>query len=381
MLKILHLITSLNTGGAEMMLFKLLSNMDRSQFESCVVSMLDKGNLGDLLEQKGIRVYQLNMKRGIPSLSSIAALRKILGEEKPDIVQTWLYHADLLGTLVGKSTGVKRLVWNIRCSYMDLSQYSPMTKMVLKMLTFLSRRPDAVIVNSTQGQEVHGQLGYRPKRWVTLFNGFEPDRFKMADPEEKSALRKEFGFPEQTLLLGTVARYDPMKGYPVLMGAAKRVVANTSKQIRFVLVGKGVNDSNGELMKLISENGLSGYVTLLDERKDVPRILSMLDIYISPSIGEGFPNVIGEAMCCGVPCVATDTGESRRLVSDYGIVVQPGDPAALADGILAMLDKDNREALGAAGRRFIEENFHIRRIAEQYEALYKSFALDTSSED
>lgn len=369
--KILHLITSLNTGGAEMMLFKLLSHMDKGQFDSCVVSMLDKGTFGEQLEQMGVPVYPLNMKRGIPSLSSVATLKRIIRTEKPDIIQTWLYHADLLGTLVGKWMRVKRIVWNIRCSYMDLSQYSPVTRIVLRILTWLSQKPDAVIVNSCQGKELHCQMGYKAKRWVILFNGFEPERFKVADPDEVQMLRRKFGLPGDAVILGTAARYDPMKGYHILVNAARRVIDNTSEKIRFVLVGKGVNSANSDLVQMISNNRLEDNFILLDERKDIPEILSMLDIYISPSLGEGFPNVIGEAMCCGVPCVATDTGESKRLVSDYGVIVPPDDPAALAEGILTMLSQDDRRALGLRGRKYIEENFHIQRIADQYESLYR----------
>lgn len=372
---IAHLITGLDTGGAEMMLDKLLSRMDPSKFRNIVISMTGYGKLGTSLQQKGIQVYSLNMRLGIPSPFGLWRVLKILRRECPDILQTWLYHADLLGTIAGKLVGIRRIAWNVRCSDMNLGHYSRLTGLVLRLLARMSRTPDAVVVNSEAGKRQHENIGYEPKNWVLIPNGFDTERFR-PDGLARDRLSRQLGLPAESLIIGTVARYDPMKDHRNLLEAL-RVVLETSSAVRCVLAGKGVDNTNPVLVSAIKSLGLEGKVHLLGERRDIELIMPALDVFVLPSaFGEGFPNVVGEAMSCAVPCIVTDVGDSRFVVGDTGLVVPPMDSQALASAIVQFFGKTGlaRIHLGAMARARIEEKFGLMRIVARYEDFYRGLA-------
>ncbi|MCR4436295.1 MAG: glycosyltransferase [Clostridiales bacterium] len=377
MIKVLHLITGLNTGGAEMMLYKLLSRMDREKFTNIVVSMLDKGFLGDKMSELGIPVYTLNMKRGIPNPKGVWLLYKILKKENPDILQTWLYHADLLGLIAGKLAKVPRLAWNIRCSNMDMSQYSKLSGLILKILAKTSGMPDVVLVNSNSGRNFHENIGYKPRKWEVIFNGFDLDRFHPAPSNLKKKFREELGLPENAFLIGIVARYDIMKGYEYFINAAKYFLntCKADKKVFFIMVGKGVDEKNKDLLQLIEKLCVKDNVFLLGERKDISSIMSILDVMVSSSIfGEGFPNVVGEAMSCAIPCVVTDVGDSAFIVGNNGIVVPPKNAKALAEALLTMFEmkSEKLKEIGYRARKHIENIYDLDIIVKKYEQMYES---------
>ena len=187
-MKVLHLITDLDPGGAEIMLFKLISAINPDVFESLVISMTDKGSVGKKIEQSGVKILSLNMPKGRISLTGFFKLLKLLKREKPDILQTWMYHADLLGLITGKLSSVSKVVWNIRCSNVDFSRYNKLTYWVMKVSAWLSSFPAAIIINSHKGREFHMGQGYHPKKWEIIFNGFDLENFKI-DPLGKKEMR------------------------------------------------------------------------------------------------------------------------------------------------------------------------------------------------
>lgn len=377
MIKVIHLITGLSTGGAEMMLYKLISRMDRARFCNVVVSMTDKGTLGSRLEEIGVPVIILNMKRGIPDPKGIIKLMGILSKERPQILQTWLYHADFLGLLAAKITGVRAVLWNLRCSNMDLRHYSKLTGVLVHLLAKLSSFPDAVLVNSAAGMELHEKLGYRPRRWQLIPNGFELDRYR-PDIKSGEVLRRELDVPEDSIFIGMVARYDPMKDHAGFLRAAGYLLKKyaADPEIHFIMVGKGIDYGNSDLTKIIQDAGIKKYVHLMGERHDIPGIMAAMDIYTSSSYGEGFPNVVGEAMACGVPCVVTDVGDSALIVDAAGLVVPPNNPLALAGAWrqLVEIGPEGRRRLGMAARCRIEEKYSLAAVVAQYEKLYMEFA-------
>src|SRR5215204_2688894 len=187
MLKILHLITSLDVGGTEMQLAKLLARTDHSCFEHCVVSLINIGPTGEIIRGQGIPVYSLGMKRSVPSISGLWKLWRVICVQQPQILQTWLYHADLLGLLVGKLARVPIIAWNLRCSLVEMQYYPRLSKLVVRFLSRLSAIPDAVVVNSEAGRQAHTHLGYRPRRFELIPNGVELDRFR-PDPSAREWL-------------------------------------------------------------------------------------------------------------------------------------------------------------------------------------------------
>ncbi|MBN1428635.1 MAG: glycosyltransferase [Anaerolineae bacterium] len=374
--KITHLITDLDTGGAEMMLARLVTHMDSKQFTNTVISLTDLGTLGEQIAALGVPVFALGMRPGVPDPRGLARLANLLRREKPDILQTWLYHADLLGTIASRLTHVPVLYWNIRCSDMDMRRYSKLSLLVLRILARLSRWPNGVIVNSLAGKQLHESLGYRPRRWEIIPNGFDLERFH-PDPATRQSVREELSIPLNMLLIGLAARYDPMKDHRTFLAAAGQI-SRERHDVHFILAGRGVEQLSG----VVDDLGLDEHVHLLGERADIPRILAALDIFsLSSAFGEGFPNVIGEAMACGVPCVVTDVGDAASIVGDAGRVVPPGDPIRLADAwrqLLAMPEPE-RQALGQSARRRVEALFSIQSVARRYESLYRAIGKERQS--
>ncbi len=371
MIKVLHLITDLSTGGAELMLFKLLTRMDSSRFNNLVVSMTDKGTVGSRLEALGIRVFTLGMRRGIPGPLALWRLCRLLKRERPDILQSWLYHADLMGLLAGRLVGGQATVWNLRCSYWDMRQYPKLTTAVVRFLTTMSSWPEAIVVNSKAGRRLHEELGYVARQWELIPNGFDLKDFH-PDPQARIRFRQELGLPPTALLIGLVARFDPTKDHRTFLKACHLLLKNYGA-VRFILVGAGVVSTNYALTSPITALGIEKYVHLLGERRDIATITAALDIACSSSSGEGFSNVIGEAMACGVPCVVTDVGDSAWIVGNTGKVVPSQNPASLAQGLAGLIElgEKGRERLGLAARQRIEEHFGLESVVGRYQNLYE----------
>ena len=228
-----------------------------------------------------------------------------------------------------------------------------------------------VIANSEAGRGWHEALGYRPRRWTYIPNGIDTETFR-PDPRARAETRGELGFDESVFAIGLVARYDLMKDHATFIRAAVRL-AETRPEARFVLVGRGTDARDGELERLVQEAGIADRVRRLGERTDVARIVPGLDLVtLSSAFGEGFPNVLGEAMACGVPCVTTDVGDAAGIVGETGLVVRPRDPDALAAAWTEAAARDGatRIALGAAARERIIAQYSLARMVRRYENLY-----------
>jgi glycosyltransferase involved in cell wall biosynthesis len=374
MIKIVHLITDLSTGGAEMMLYKLLSRLDR-RFCCQVVCMTDAGTLGHRIEALGLRVTTLGMSRGLPSLRGIWHFYRLVRKERPHIVQTWLYHADLLGLMVGKGAGVPAIAWNVRCSNMDMRHYRTLSGMTFRLLAKLSVWPDVVVTNSEAGRRFHEMAGFHPRRWAVIPNGFDVERF-LPDPAARRKLRSELSCAADVCLIGMIARDDPMKDHPTFLKAARRL-ASGAAEVQFVLAGLGMDLKNRDLTQKIESLGLSRSIHLLGERNDVQAVMAALDIAtVSSAYGEGFPNVLGEAMACGIPCVATDVGDAAVLIGATGKVVPPRNPEALAGAWEELIARgpDGRRRLGEAARERVKAHYDLPMIVKQYEQCYESLA-------
>jgi glycosyltransferase involved in cell wall biosynthesis len=373
-IKILHVITGLDLAGSQMMLVNLVRSMSRERFDNVVVSLQDGGLRRSELEALGIPVFSLGVGRGVPNPWGLIRLLRLLSRERPDVVQSWLYHADLLGLVGARMSRVPVCAWNIRTSEMDMTRYSMVSRLVLGSLSWLSQYPDVVVVNSEAGRKLHESLGFRPRRWALIPNGFDLDRFR-PDSGARERLRQQLGAPN-SFLIGLVARYDPMKDHRTFLEAAARFVERRP-DTRFVLAGGEIDKDNLQLTGLIHDLGLSGSVDLLGERADIESVMAALDILSLSSTAEGFPNCVGEAMACGVPCVTTDVGDAAILVGETGRVVPIREPAALADAWSQLYDMSDeaRVELGMAGRRRIEESFSLASVARQYEDLYEGLLV------
>jgi glycosyltransferase involved in cell wall biosynthesis len=371
---VLHVITTLDFGGAEMMLLKLISGMDGSRFRNHVICLADDGPVGKKISAQGIPVYALNMPRGRVTIQGLRQLHRLIRKINPEVLQTWMYHADLIGLLFGKLTHIRRICWNIRCSNMDLVRYRLTTRITVKMCAMLSTLPDLIIANSENGESYHKGIGYRGKRWEVIPNGFDLKKFK-PDGQARESLAKELGLDDKKPLafIGYIARFDAMKDHGTFLDAASRLLRERS-DVHFILAGRDIGWENMELTERMPKTFRENF-HLLGERDDVEKISAGLDIACSVSSGEGFSNAIGEAMTCGVPCVVTDVGDSALIVGNTGLVVRPRDSEGLSSAWKQLLDlgKDARAELGRAARERIKDCFDISKIVERYEEVYDSF--------
>lgn len=366
----MHLITGLGVGGAETMLAKLLGATTNSRFASSVVSMIKPGPLAQTIQNSGVPVHSLGLTRGIPTPGALPALLKLIRDFRPDVLQAWMYHADILGVLAARAARVPALVWNIRCSNLDFRRKGLSLRSVFAAHGLLSRFTSATIVNSAAGMSFHQAHGHHPPRWEQIPNGFDLARFR-ADEGTRTQGRAELGLSADDIAIGMVARFEPVKDHTTFLAAAKLLGAHEPRAV-FVLAGKGLTKDNGAIVKQIQDAGLGLRVRLLGERGDISRLLPCLDIATLCSHTEGFPNVVGEAMSCELPCVATDVGDSALIIGDCGRLVPPRDPHAVAQiwMDLIALGEAGRRHLGAAARARIEERYSLPRIVAAYEALY-----------
>lgn len=380
-MRILHVITSLGTGGTEMMLFKLLSAGKR-EWAQAVVSIDDHPSIiAPRIAELGFEVHNLGVNRSLPNPIRALSVVPIARRFRPDLIQGWMYHGNLLAShAAAREKRNVPVLWNIQQSLYDISKERWLTSMVIRMGVRYSRRPAKIIYNSRTAARQHEEFGYCAKKTIVIPTGYDCTVFH-PDEHARREVRAELGIKDDQVLVGLVARYHPMKDHAGFFRAA-RIVAQAHPSVRFVLSGRGT-DAQSPVADLARASQLQDRVFLLGERPDIPRLTAALDIACSASAwGEGFSNTVGEAMTSGVPCVVTDVGDSAYAIGDTGISVPPSNPQALADAIsrLVLAGPEQRRCLGEAARRRIETEFSLPAIASRYEELYRQYALAQSAQ-
>lgn len=382
-MKITHVITGLSMGGAQMMLYKLLSHMDRNAFAAEVIPLADVGPLDKKIRALGVPVRSLGMRPGVPNPLGVYKLARWLRQDPPHLIQTWLYHADLVGGLAARLAGGIPVAWNIRHSNLGAARTKRVTSLTVKACARLSRwLPERIVCCSESSRKVHTGAGYAGGEMVVIPNGFDLAAFR-PDPAARLSVRHELGISGEAPLIGLVGRFDAQKDHCTFVKAAARLHANLP-EVHFLLCGQEITWDNAQLRRWITAADLPDRYHLLGTRDDIPRLTAALDIATTTSAyGEGFPNVIGEAMTCGVPCVVTDVGDSARIVDDTGRVVPPRDPRALADAWRALLalGPEGRTQLGLAARRRVEQHFSLPVIVDRYQRLYEELARESKTPD
>jgi glycosyltransferase involved in cell wall biosynthesis len=374
-LRVVHVITGLDTGGAETSLARLLSRMDRDRFESVVVTLREGGALRPRVEALGVPVYSLGLSRGAIDPRGLFRLRSILRRECPDIVQSWMYHADLLSGVTAKIAGRPPVVWNIRNGAIKDVGMRKMTQLVAHLCGRTSRLlPTRIVCCSLSARAIHVGLGYDDARIVFIPNGYDVEAFA-PDRQSRRQLRAELGLDDATPLIGIAARFDPIKDHHSFVRAAA-LVAKHHPDARFLMCGDNIDAGNHQLVEWIRDAGMTEKIFLLGRRTDMAAIYNAIDLLASSSITEGFPNTIAEAMACGTPCAVTDVGDAALIVGECGRVVPPGNPATLAGAIdsLIALRAEGRTKLGEAARERIATQFSLAKTTEQYEQLYERIA-------
>jgi glycosyltransferase involved in cell wall biosynthesis len=384
-MRVLHIITGpLGVGGAEVMLHRLLAASNREEMSHEVLSLTELGVVADRIRELGIRTHALGMARNrlrIPDPFKWLRLTDHIRRSRPDVVQTWLYHADLIGGLSARVAGGTRIYWGIHNSTLNTTLTRRTTRWTVAVCARVSRWvPDAIVTVSRASRELHVAAGYDPRKFVFIPNGFDLTTFR-PDPDARREIRESLGLSERHVAIGLMARFDPQKDHLNFIRAAA-LLARRAPEARFLLCGEGVTADNPELAGPIAQHGLLDRFVLLGLRSDMPRVLNALDVCsLSSAFGEAFPLVIGEAMACGVPAVVTDLGDCATLVGDTGRVVPPRDPEALSAAWEALvgLGAVERRRMGVAARARIDAEFSLPRVTEAYAALYRSGARTPSS--
>ncbi len=370
-MKVLHVITDLNQGGAETVLYRLVvASMGKT--EHVVVSLTDEGVYGPLFRELGVAIHVLGFPRGRVRLMGLYRLRSLIAGNKPDVVQTWMYHADLIGGLIARLAGIRAVCWGIRNSCLNSPTQSKSSRYVAHLCSWLSSWVPAAIVScSKEAAREHIKFGYWANKFAVIPNGYDLSRFS-PQPHLGKILRGEWGVDTQLPVLGMVARWHPQKDHANLL-AALSILAKVGWDFRCVLAGSGMKPSNTSLSQLISKSSLQDKIILLGPRERVPDVMNALDIHVLSSVGEGFPNVVAEAMACGTPCVVTNVGDAALIVASTGWVVPPSDPTALAgcieQAMLAMRSPLQEKISGECRQRIVE-CFGIDRMVAAYEDIW-----------
>ncbi|MFQ4145382.1 glycosyltransferase family 4 protein [Chlorogloeopsis sp. ULAP02] len=376
-MKIIYVTTELSTGtgGGEKMLYNLLSKINRSRFSPVVVSLMDRGIWGDSIEALGIPVHTLGMKPGKPTPEATWQLIRTVRQHNPNLIQGWMYHGNFAAQLASAFLFKKiAILWNIQCSLDSLADLdNKMTATLVKGCAYLSKLTTKIVFVSQTSKVQHEALGYCQQKSYVIPNSCDTSLFKPSF-EAKSSVRSELGLSENTLLIGLMGRYHPMKDHANFLQAAAILLKEYS-HTHFLLAGSGVNPENNTLQNLIQDLRIGDRIHLLGHRSDMPRLNAAVDIATSSSaFGEGWSLVIGEAMSCGVPCVVTNVSDAAWIVGNTGRVVPPKNSEALAQAWKELIDigSKGREALGKAARTRIIEHFSLDSVVAQYEALYES---------
>ncbi|WP_445657531.1 glycosyltransferase family 4 protein [Achromobacter sp. NCFB-sbj8-Ac1-l] len=380
-LRVVHVITGLGQGGAESVLWRLATYPDPA-VEHVVVSLTDEGIYGARLRAAGVAVHALGMARGRVSLGGFMALRRVIAQAKPHAVQTWMYHADLIGGMAARLAGVRAIAWGIRNSGAHLERSSRSARMVLRACAALSGvLPRAIVCAAQNAAERHAAKGYRRDRMVVISNGYDLSRYA-PDLAARERVRAQWGLAGDVPVIGCVARWDPLKDHANLLRAVAALVRDgRDAGLRCVLVGRGMTADNPDLMALVDKLNLRDRLVLAGPSDDVPAVMNGLDLHVLSSCAEGFPNVVAEAMACGVYCVATDVGDAAYIIGETGVVVPPEQPEALARGIetgLREVASRGQGRAGEAGRARVLENFDLARMVQSYIAVWRRISGETA---
>lgn len=355
------------------MLLRLLRDMDPQGFKNSVISLTDMGPLSRPMSAAGTNVSAMHFLKGAANVIPFARLTAALRANKPDLVQTWMYHSDLIGGIAARIATSAPVLWNLRQSTLDDHYSKKSTINTAKICARLSSSiPSTIVCGSQSARHVHTALGYDATRMVVLSNGFDISEFKFSH-EQRAKFRESLGVTDHTILIGNPSRFDPQKDHLTFLQAAARI-AEVAPNTNFVLCGDNITPNNQKLSSMIQEYGLSKRVHMLGALNDMRPFYSGIDIMaLSSAYGEGAPNVLGEAMSMEVPCVATDIGDSSYLIGDADMIVPPRNPQALAVALMGLTQEshDFRKNMGETARVRIAQHFPLATMVRRYEDLYR----------
>jgi len=372
-MNILFLARSLGQGGAERQLV-LLSKGLRQRGHAVSVVVFYGGNTveNDLLSA-GVSVTQLGKGGRWDITSFLWALARAVKRIRPDVLHAYLGVPNVLAVVLKPLIPCARVVLGVRASSIDWGAYDWAVRWMYRAECLLARLSDLIIANSQSGLDYAAENGFPRKKMVVVPNGIDVEHFKPSH-EARMRVRAQWGVGDKEILIGLVGRIDPMKDHATFLRAAFRI-RKEKAGMRFVCVGDGPDPYKGSMRLLASNLQLDDVLIWAGARDDVAAVYNAVDVACSSSaFGEGFSNVIGEAMACGTPCVVTNVGDSAQIVGELGRVVPPQDPNALASALLATAEEivsENDVAAHARRERIVSE-FSTARLIDRTESILQA---------
>lgn len=370
--RVMHIITGLHVGGAEMMLYRLLQYTRHQQ--PVVVSLRSGGKVADMISQLNIPVYSLGLSRNLFSLYKLGDLTKLINQYKPDVVQSWLYAADLLGGYVAKRDKLP-VIWNIRQSEVAWIKGQWHIAANQRVNAFLSKKlPNSIVYCAHTVQQKHEAIGYKNRKSIVIANGINTDKFS-PDSAARQQVRKQWAVDNNTKVIGIVGRYDALKNQHRFLRVFSQLIETTNKPLQAIMVGRGIDENNSSLMKDIRRLGLQKHCQLLGEHSNIPAIMNGFDIHLLTSNSEGWPNVLAEAMSCGLPCVSTDVSDVAQILGSNEYIAAVDDENGLLNACNKLLAMNNQQLrqVGKRCRQQIIEHFSLAKTIADYDKLYQSY--------
>src|SRR5438128_5050560 len=338
MITIALIIRSLDPGGAEKQLLALARALDKSRFETTIVSLYSGGILESELTDSGVRLISLDKGGRWDLPRFLSRLFHELRKLRPDVIYSYLDIPNVIAVCAKPFCSSPVVLWGARSADIDLGKYDWLRRFGFWLERRLAYFPDRIVVNSHAGRSYLLSRGFPGKKLLVIQNGFNTTQFH-PNAEARSTIRREWGIAEDQILIGLVARFDLVKDHATFLRAAS-LISKVKPQARFVCVGSGPAVYRQSLAEAAAQLSLSGKLVWAGARSDMPDVYSAFDINVLSSISEGCPNVVGEAMACTVPCVVTDVGDAAMLVGDTGFVCSPQDPQALASKVISCIETD-----------------------------------------
>lgn len=373
MIHITHVIIGLGVGGAELMLKRLISSLNLSkECQHTIVTLTDKGKLGAGLERDGITIKPLNMGGILSIPQTFMRLRRELKNSNPDVVHTWMYHADLLGGLAARSLGIKNIIWGVRTT--DVTQgKSNLTILLRRVCALLSRLiPSHIVYVAHAAKSVHEKVGYDRSKSIVIPNGFVLKELREIQSADLDNLRQELNISADDIVIGSLGRFNTVKNQKAFIDMAAEI-NRLRPDVKFLMVGRGNSWANEKLVEWINKYSLQHCFLLADEQSASNKYLSIMSLFVLHSKTEGFPNALGEAMALGIPCVTFDVGDSVYLIGERGCVSIDNTPNALAVCAMNLLEKNKYDISIYKDylTNRIEDNFTIDKVSLLYYRLYK----------
>lgn len=371
-MRVLHIITGLDDGGAEAVLFRLCK-LDK-KYQHIVISLQAKQKYESLLKKLNISVHTLNFSNSRINFFGLFKLFKLIRQIKPDVVQTWMPHADLIGGVLARIAGIKKIFWGVHHANLIKGKINRLVIMIVRLNALLSNLvPTKIIYCAEKSREVQESIGFKKSKGVVVHNGYDTNSF-FQDSSLDHIIRNELGISDETFLIGHVGNYHPLKDQETLIKSL-RYLDQKSINFNAILVGNKLEPSNKNLVTLINENGLTERIHLLGIRNDITTIMNGIDIFMLSSISEAFPNVLNEAMACETPCVTTNVGDAALIVGDTGWVVSPQDSKALAKATIEAHEEkkfhnESWEQRKKACRKRILENYSLEKMIKEYKDVW-----------